>query len=240
MQKEQNLCSFLVEKKDDICYSKIEYKIEVGGQMKSFLKGLWGFVEVVIIIYVICITACLLSTNKFGFTQFGDTTLLTISDHMEQFLPESKEHDLIIVKGGVEDIEVGDKIYYYATADNKYIVKTAHVKEIVSQDGSTALYKLDDSQSSTIATTRVIGKYSAIYHNIGGVLDILESKLGFLLLVILPILLIFMYQVYALIIVIKYGDEETQEKQQSKKENATKHEGKKETKKAENNEIELL
>lgn len=208
--------------------------------MKSFLKGLWGFVEIVIIIYVICITACLLSTNKFGFTQFGDTTLLTISDHMEQFLPESKEHDLIIVKGGVEDIEVGDKIYYYATADNKYIVKTAHVKEIVSQDGSTALYKLDDSQSSTIATTRVIGKYSAIYHNIGGVLDILESKLGFLLLVILPILLIFMYQVYALIIVIKYGDEETQEKQQSKKENATKHEGKKETKKAENNEIELL
>lgn len=208
--------------------------------MKSFLKGLWGFVEIVIIIYVICITACLLSTNKFGFTQFGNTTLLTISNHMEQFLPESKEHDLIIVKGGAEDIEVGDKIYYYATADNKYIVKTAHVKEIVSRDDATALYQLDDSQSSTIATTRVIGKYSATYHNIGGVLDILESKLGFLLLVILPILLIFMYQVYALIIVIKYGDEETQEKQQSKKENATKHEGKKETKKAENNEIELL
>ena len=89
--------------------------------MKSFLKGLWGFVEIVIIIYVICITACLLSTNKFGFTQFGNTTLLTISNHMEQFLPESKEHDLIIVKGGAEDIEVGDKIYYYATADNRPI-----------------------------------------------------------------------------------------------------------------------
>lgn len=239
MQKEQSLCSFLVEKKDDICYSKIEYKIEVGGQMKSFLKGLWGFVEVVIIIYVICITACLLSTNKFGFTQFGDTTLLTISDHMEQFLPESKEHDLIIVKGGVEDIEVGDKIYYYATADNKYIVKTAHVKEIVSQDGSTALYQLDDSQSSTIATTRVIGKYSAIYHNVGGVLDMLESKLGFLLLVILPILLIFMYQIYALIIVIKYGDEEELEKEE-KKHPKKKIETRKETKKEENDEIELL
>lgn len=189
--------------------------------MKSFLKGLWGLVEIIIIIYVICITACLLSTNKFGFTQFGNTTLLTISSHMEQFLPESKEHDLIIVKNKPEDIVVGDKIYYYSTADNKYIVKTAHVKEIVSQDGSTALYKLDDETSSTIATTRVIGKYSAIYHNIGGVLDILESKLGFLLLVILPILLIFMYQVYALIIVIKYGEEdiekETKKKEISKK-----------------------
>lgn len=203
--------------------------------MRGFFKWLWGFVEVIIIIYVICITACLLSTNKFGFTQFGDTTLLTINEHMEQFLPESKEHDLIIVKGGVEDIGVGDKIYYYATADNKYIVKTAHVKEIVSKDGSTALYKLDDSQSSTIITTRVIGKYSAIYHNIGRILDILESKIGFLLLVILPILLIFMYQVYALIIVIKYGDEEEpvkEEKKQPKK--------RIDTKKKETDEIELL
>lgn len=204
--------------------------------MKNFLKGLWGFVEVVIIIYVICITVCLLSTNKFGFTQFGDTTLLTISDHMEPFLPESKEHDLIIVKGEAKDIIVGDKIYYYATADNKYIVKTAHVKEIVSQDGLTALYKLDDSQSSTIATTRVIGKYSAIYHNIGGVLDILESKLGFLLLVILPILLIFMYQIYALIIVIKYGEDDKLEKKQPRKKVQPKHEVKKEEK----DEIELL
>lgn len=184
--------------------------------MKRFLKGLWGLVEVIIIIYVICITACLLSTNKFGFTQFGNTTLLTISEHMEQFLPESKEHDLIIVKGSVEDIKVGDKIYYYATADNKYIVKTAHVKEIVSQEGSTAIYKLDDQAASTIATTRVIGKYSAIYHDIGGILDILESKIGFLLLVILPILLIFMYQVYALIIIIKYGEEEVEKETKSK------------------------
>ena len=187
--------------------------------MKSFLKVLWGFVEVVIIIYVICITACLLSTNKFGFTQFGDTTLLTISSHMEQFLPESKEHDLIIVKNKPEEIAVGDKIYYYATADNKYIVKTAYVKEIVSKDGLTALYKLDDKSSSTIATTRVIGKYSTIYHDIGGVLDILESKLGFLLLVILPILLIFMYQIYALIIVIKYDEEKIKKEINKKKKN---------------------
>lgn len=203
--------------------------------MKNFLKGLWGFVEVVIIIYVICITACLLSTNKFGFTQFGDTTLLTISDHMAQFLPESKEHDLIIVKNKSGDIVVGDKIYYYATADNKYIVKTAHVKEIVSQDGTTSLYKLDDEASSTIATTRVIGKYSTAYHNIGGILDILESKLGFLLLVILPILLIFMYQVYALIIVVKYGEEEIENKPSKKQVSK-----KKETTKKEKDEIELL
>lgn len=175
--------------------------------MKSFLKGLWGFVEIIIVIYVICITACLLSTNKFGFTQFGDTTLLTINEHRASFLPESKEHDLIIVKGGVKDIAVGDKIYYYGTNDNKYIVKTAHVREIISKDATAAVYRLDDEQSTTVSTSRVIGKYSAIYHNIGGVLDVLESRIGFLLLVILPILLIFMYQIYSLIVLIKYSDD---------------------------------
>lgn len=203
--------------------------------MKKLLKGLWGIVELLIIVYVIVITACLLSTNKFGFSQFGKTTLLTISDHMEPYLEEAQEHDLIIVKGEVEDINVGDKIYYYSTADSKYIVRTAHVTEIVAQDGQTALYKLDDTNSSTISSTKVIGKYSTIYHNIGGILDILESKLGFLLLVILPILLIFMYQIYALIVVIKYGDDEIEKDSPKKKTTKAKT-----TTKKENNEIELL
>ena len=98
-----------------------------------------------------------------------------------------------------------------------YIIKTAHIKEEITSDENMSLYKLDDADESTIATNRVIGKYSTIYNNIGGILDILESRLGFLLLVILPILLIFMYQIYALIIVIKYGEEEAEEELKQKK-----------------------
>lgn len=211
--------------------------------MKNFLKGLWGFVEVIIIIYVICITACLLCTNKYGFTQFGDTTLLTIDDFRAEYLDEAQENDLIIVRGEAKDINVGDKIYYYGTAENKYTIRTAHVKEIVSSDDSVALYKLDDDFGTTIATTRVIGKYSAIYHNIGGILDVLESKLGFLFLVILPILIIFMYQIYALIVVVKYGDdieEEKPTKKEIKKDIKPKKEEKKAEKKEKDDEIELL
>lgn len=187
--------------------------------MKRFLRGLWGLVQLVIIVYVICITACLLCKNKYGFTQIGDTTLITIDKELQTYLPETKKDDLLLVKETDEDMKVGDKIYYYSTANNEYVIKTAHIKEIVTSDGSVSLYKLDDLKGSTIATNRVLGKYSTVYENIGGILDILESKIGFLLLVILPILLIFMYQVYALIIVIKYGDEEIveEEKKQQKK-----------------------
>lgn len=205
--------------------------------VKKFLKGLWGLVEVIIIIYVICMTAFLLCKNKYGFTQIGDMTYITINEHLQSYLPETKENDLLMVKQNNKDINVGDKIYYYAVENNEYVIKTAHVKENVISEDDMALYQLDDEAKTTIATTRVIGKYSAIYHNIGGVLDVLQSKIGFLLLVILPILLIFMYQIYALIIVIKYGEEELEEKSSSDK-SQTKNNNKDKKKKKE--EIELL
>lgn len=205
--------------------------------VKKFLKGLWGLVEVIIIIYVICMTAFLLCKNKYGFTQIGDMTYITINEHLQSYLPETKENDLLMVKQNNKDINVGDKIYYYAVENNEYVIKTAHVKEIVISEDDMALYQLDDEAKTTIATTRVIGKYSAIYHNIGGVLDVLQSRIGFLLLVILPILLIFMYQIYALIIVIKYGEEELEEKSSSDK-SQTKNNNK--DKKKKKDEIELL
>ena len=212
--------------------------------MKNFLKGIWGLVEVLIIIYVIAITACLLATNKYGFTQFGDTTLVTIDEFRSAYLEEAQEKDLLIVRRTPSKIEVGDKIYYYGTADNKYTVETAQVKEIINEDQTAAVYQLDDEDETTIASNRVLGKYSAIYHDIGGILDILESKIGFLLLVILPILLIFMYQIYALIIVVKYGDEdierEEERKQAKKAKKKNKTSPKEKTKKEEKDEIELL
>lgn len=209
-------------------------------EVKKFLKGLWGFVELIIIIYVICMTAFLLCKNDYGFTQIGDMTFITINDHLQENLPdETQKGDLLLVRAGIDDIKVGDKIYYYATENNEYVIRSAHVREEVTSDENMALYQLDDEIGTTIATTRVLGKYSAIYHTIGGVLDVLQSRIGFLLLVILPILLIFMYQIYALIIVIKYGEESVKEAQ-SDTHTKNKTPDKKEEEKKKQDEIELL
>ena len=208
-------------------------------EVKKFLKGLWGFVELIIIIYVICMTAFLLCKNDYGFTQIGDMTFITINDQLQENLPdETQKGDLLLVRAGIEDIKVGDKIYYYATENNEYVIRSAYVREEVTSDENMALYQLDDEIGTTIATTRIIGKYSAIYHTIGGILDVLQSRIGFLLLVILPILLIFMYQIYALIIVIKYG-EESVKGSQSDTHTKSKMPDKKEEKKKQD-EIELL
>lgn len=193
--------------------------------MKKFLKWLIGLIEIIIIIYVICITTCLLAKNKYGFTQLGNTTLITINEHLQEFLPETKVKDLLIVKGNPKDvINVGEKIYYYGTHNEEYVIQSGYVKEKITDDNTNALYVLNDEKQTKIPSTRTIGKYSNTYASIGGILDILESRLGFLLLVLLPILIIFIYQIYALIIVVKYTDYEDDDKKEKQKKKKTKEE----------------
>ena len=56
-----------------------------------------------------------------------------------------------------------------------------------------------------VSSQYVIGKSetSKAYSNMGLVLKVLESRLGFLLIIILPILVLFIYQIYAVILEVK-------------------------------------
>lgn len=186
--------------------------------LKKILKWVWEFVEILIIIYVIFITSCILCRNKFGFTQFGDITFVTVSENNEKFFMNNKAGDLLIIKNQQMDLEVNDLIYYYVTVDEKYIVRTG-VVDSKSQDDYAALYILRDDEGSSIASNRVIGKYAKTYQGKGAILDVLESRVGFLFLVLLPILVVFIYQIYQLVIVAKYEivEEDEEEKELPKK-----------------------
>lgn len=190
--------------------------------LKKILKWLWEFLEILIIIYVIFITSCILCRNKFGYTQFGDMTFVTVSESNEKFFMNNKAGDLLIIKNQQMNLDVNDLIYYYVTVDEKYIVRTG-VIDSKSQDDYAALYVLRDDEGSSIASNRVIGKYVKTYHGKGAILDILESRVGFLFLVLLPILIVFIYQIYQLVIVAKYEvveddiDDDEEEKSHTKK-----------------------
>lgn len=190
--------------------------------LKKILKWLWEFLEILIIIYVIFITSCILCRNKFGYTQFGDMTFVTVSESNEKFFMNNKAGDLLIIKNQQMNLDVNDLIYYYVTVDEKYIVRTG-VVDSKTQDDYAALYILRDDEGSSIASNRVIGKYVKTYPGKGAILDVLESRVGFLFLVLLPILIVFIYQIYQLVIVAKYEvveddiDDEEEEKSHTKK-----------------------
>lgn len=170
-------------------------------------KTIWYLFEVVLILYVIAATSLLLCTNEFGFTQFDKTTVVVVDEDTIDQLSSYKENDVLLIKNEkFDDLNVGDKIYYYDTLNNHYIVREG---TIMSKDGNneSALYFLEET-GNAISDQRLIGVHEKTYAGLGTAYTIIKSPVGFLLLVILPIFLLFIYQVYRIIILIKDSEEE--------------------------------
>ncbi len=173
--------------------------------MKKVLRFIWSIVELVIIAYVILITSFILCRNKYGYTQIGDYTFNNIALIDERNIEDTKKGDLLVVKN-TNDIKKGDRIYYYAAYNEVFIVRSDYVVSIESDDYS-SLYTIErNGEKLTIANTRVLGKYSNTYSNLGAILDVLESRVGFLFLVLLPIMIVFIYQIYEFVMILRYED----------------------------------
>ena len=184
--------------------------------MRKVLNWGWSFVEVLIIIYVVLVTMFVLCKNKYGYTQFGDYSFANIDLIAEKNVKDTKKGDLLVVKNS-NDIHKGDLIYYYAVLNDKYIVRSAVVTD-VKEDDYSALYTVSLSNTTiNVASSRVLGKYSTVYNNLGSILSVLESRVGFILLVLLPIMVVFIYQVYEFIIMLKYDVTLVNEVNNSKK-----------------------
>lgn len=188
--------------------------------MKKVLRWLWSICEVVIILYVIIVTAFILCKNKYGYTQIGDYTFDNVSLIDARNIEDSDKGDLLIVRNS-NNIRVGDRIYYYAAYNEAYIIRSDYVVSMMSDDFS-ALYTIQrNGESIEIPSARVLGKYSTNYKKIGGILEVLESRIGFLFLVLLPVMIVFIYQVYEFVVILRYEEVEADE-EPSKKEKPTK------------------
>lgn len=182
---------------------------------------LWGLLEVLIIVYVLCITMCILCRNKYGYTQFDKYTLVTLQEETYRYIDGSEDGDLLVVKRG-GDIVKGDVIYYYININDQYVVKTGVVESLVDGE-TTSLYTLNDDVKTTVASSKVLGKEMKLYSSWGTILDLLMSRFGFLFLVLLPILVVFIYQIYEFIMVLKFEkiEEEVPKKKKVIKEKET-------------------
>jgi len=185
--------------------------------------------EVIIIVYVIAITAFILCRNKYGYTQFGDYTFDNVSLIDERNMTVAKKGDLLVIKNS-NDFKVGDVIYYYAAYNETYVVRSDVILKI-DDDGYTSLFTIKHGDDEiTVVDTRIIGKYTSTYKGLGAFLDVVESRVGFLFLVLLPIMIVFIYQVYEFVMIIRYErvDEDENDDDEVKKKVETKKEAKEE------------
>ena len=162
---------------------------------------IWNSLQILIIIYVILVTGFIIFKNSFGFTQVGKFVFVTINENNIDHIDDAELGELLVIK---EDNEVkhGDVIYYYSAVDERYVIKSGVVNNIEKKDEDNT-FILDDEKQTSVSSTRLIGTTISSYSVYGDVLDLLTSSFGFLLFVLLPILLIFVYKIYELIVIMK-------------------------------------
>ena len=170
--------------------------------MKKALNITWNILQVLIIIYVILITGFIFCENKYGFTEIGDYTFNNVSKLDTKNIKNVKAGDLLIVKN-TNDLEAGDIVYYYAAYNEQYIIVSDKVVS-KKKDRDTMIYTLNENDPFMVSDSRVIGKYTHNYRNLGKALSVLESKNGFIFLVLLPIMIVFIYQVKQFLLLLRY------------------------------------
>lgn len=179
--------------------------------MKKTLKLIGKTIGIIIIaiysIVAIILTICLLKYNDYNITEFKDKSLIIVSD--DELRPDFNNGDLVVVyKNRNVDIQIGDKIFFYDTYQNQVSVNLGSVidKKTVTRDETTFIMDGEYALSSEY----VIGaaKTSKVYPNMGKILGFLESRYGFLFIIIFPILILFIYEIYAVIKEIKSKEDE--------------------------------
>lgn len=171
--------------------------------LKVIKKIIIGIFIAVFFCFAILMTVLLLNRNKYKVTQFGDTTLVVLNSKVSS--EKYKKGDLILVDSiKVEDIQVGDELFAYQLDSEKNATIDFGTVGNVSVEQKAVEFE----NGSTYAMEFVVGKSSKVYSNIGLVLSVVQSQWGFLFIILVPCFLIFVYEVYALIVEIKYGDDE--------------------------------
>lgn len=170
--------------------------------MKKVLKAFMMIFGVIYAGIAVILTVCLLNYNDYNITVLGDKSLIIVRN--DDLKPDFNKGDLVVVKkNNNDDIKVGDKIFFYDTYKNQISVNFGNIidKEIVNEDEVT--YTMDGNYA--LSSEYVIGKASTSgrYEGIGTILSVLESRFGFLFIIIFPILILFIYEIYAVVIEVK-------------------------------------
>lgn len=175
--------------------------------IKSFFVGLLG---IAFFVFALSMTILLLTYNDYGLSQFGNKTLVLMTDQI--YSENYDKGDLIIVEnrgftkglGYADKIEVGDELFAVRVdAYGNVFIEVGTVGKLYEDENAIAF-----ENGSTFDIKFVLGEAVESYSTIGGILSIITSKWGFLFLVLVPCFLIFIYEIYSLIVELKYGDED--------------------------------
>lgn len=176
--------------------------------MKKVGKIVLGILITIYAVVAIFLTACLLNYNDFKITEFGEKSLIIVND--EELEPTYKKGSLLVVdKENADQIKVGDSIIFYNTYNNQVSLAISEVIFVEKVNEEETTYTI--SGNYDISSEYLVGSTNdtKIYPVVGSILGLLESRAGFLIFIIFPITIAFLYEIYVLVVEIKDTKKET-------------------------------
>mgnify|MGYP004552186903 FL=1 len=133
----------------------------------------------------------------------GYTPLSVVSDSMS---PTFDAGDLIIIrKCDPATLQEGDIVTFHTIINNEFSLNTHRITEIQEDGGARSYVTKGDNNAIAdvhmITDGDIVGRFVTRLPKFGKVVDFLSSSMGFLLVIVLPLLIFFVYQVYHLVTV---------------------------------------
>lgn len=167
-------------------------------------------VVVSVIMWVVILVAALFAFTTLATKDDGSVSSLAGFTPMmvqsESMAPTFDENDLIIIKKcDPSALQEGDIVTFHTIIDNQYALNTHRIVSINQVDGLNSYTTKGDNNEladqHVIADGDIVGKYVGKIPYMGKVISFLSTTWGFLVVIVLPMLLFFIYQVYHLVIV---------------------------------------
>ncbi|MDD2504945.1 MAG: hypothetical protein PHF21_01580 [Bacilli bacterium] len=175
--------------------------------MKVIKKIIFGILAVTYFLFVIINTILMLNINKYGSTQFDDKTFVVIRSEISS--DKYLKGDLVITKKPkLSEIEIGDEIFVYKIKrDGSPVIDLGIIGDLHPDNDAISF-----ENGASYQMDLVLGKTEKIYNNIGHYYGLVQSQWGFLFVILIPSFLLFIYELYAIIVEIKYGKPEANKK----------------------------
>lgn len=156
-------------------------------------------------IIAITVTVLLLSYNDYNCSEIGGNTVYIVND--DALEPEYDEGSILIIEETSDkNVQVGDKLFLYKVINSQEFEVVTRTLENKVQQGNHTVYQVENGENYD--TTYFIGKAddaTVIGSPWGTLLSILESKWGYLFCIVVVSLLLFLQEVFDLVIELKYG-----------------------------------
>lgn len=177
--------------------------------MKAVKKA--GTIVISVLLWIVILIAALYAfttmatrDNQNVSSLLGYTPLVVKTNSMS---PTFDAGDLIFIKKCDPDtLKEGDIICFHTIIDNEYALNTHRIEKIDESNGVRSYTTMGDNNNGIadrhiVSNGDIVGKYTGHLKKAGKVMDFLSSSTGFLIVIVIPMLLFFIYQVYNLIMI---------------------------------------